>query len=445
MKTGSLSAKWHLLIVTPSYLPFVSGAVVFVEAMSRRLASENYNVTVLTTGARQATDFWRPPPAASTPLPARETVGGVAVERLPLSYPPPAPYTFGLLRRAGHWLQDSGLPITIQLPLLKVLARWMPPLSALNITLERLVLAADLVQLVESSWDGLFTAAAATARRHKKPLVVMPLMHLGSASVQAHFQMAHQVDAYCRAQAVLTLSQREADKYAVLGISPANIHLVPMGVEAPPNVGIAQPGIDFRRELGLNAPTVAFLGANTYDKGAHTLAQAVARLNSTGAPVAVIYAGPQSEELRAYLASQSPETQRVLGDRVRILGVVDEQTKHSLLAACDVLVLPSQVDTFGIVLLEAWLHGKPVIGANAGGIPEVIQDGQTGFLVPFGDVEALAVALRRLFEAPELAAQMGAAGRQQVLTKYTWDRTYGALQRVYASILQDAYQVPRQE
>jgi glycogen(starch) synthase len=435
MKTESQPARRRFLFVTPSYLPFVSGAVAFVAAMARCLVSENHDVTILTTGARQATDFWRPPTVASASLPERETVDGLTVERLSLSYPWPAPYTFGLLRHAGHWLQRSGLPISIQLPLLKVLARWMPPLSAPNLALDRLVFAADLVQLVESSWDGLFTAAAAAARRHEKPLVVMPLMHLGSASVQAHFQMAHQVDAYSRAQAVLALSQREADRYAALGISRANIQLLPMGVEAPPNINITQPNHDLRRELGLNVPTVAFLGANTYDKGAHTLAQAVARLNSMGAPAAVIYAGPQGEELRSFLTSQSPETQRVLADRVRILGLVDEQTKHDLLAACDVLALPSQVDTFGIVLLEAWLHGKPVIGANVGGIPELVQDGETGLLVPFGNVEALATAVRRLVESPALAARLGEAGRQQVLREYTWDRTYRTLSDIYATVL----------
>ena len=436
MKTGFLPARWRFLIVTPSYLPCVSGAVAFVEAMARRLVSENRDVTVLTTGARQATDFWRPPAVASTPLPVRETVDGVTVERLSLCYPWPAPYTFGLLRRAGHWLQHSGLPSTVQLPLLKVLARWMPPLFALNPTLDRLVLAADLVQFVESSWDGLFTATAAAARRYKKPLVVMPLMHLGSARIQAHFQMAHQVDAMQHAQAILALSGREAATYAQLGVEAERTHVIRMGIDPTLPVSLVGGGAEFRDRNGLVSPIVAFLGANTYDKGAFALARATARLVLSGFPVTLVCAGPESARLTAFVATQPHEIQEALAGRLHVLGVVDEPTKHRLLAACTLLALPSQVDTFGIVLLEAWLHGKPVIGANAGGIPEVVQDGETGLLVPFGDVEALATAVRCLVESPVLAAQLGEAGRQQVLRRYTWDRTYQTLNDIYATVLQ---------
>ena len=185
---------------------------------------------------------------------------------------------------------------------------------------------------------------------------------------------------------------------------------------------------------GTTGPLVAFLGANTYDKGAFTLALAVAQLVQAGVPITLVCAGSQGEGLAAFLERQPLDIQNALRDRIRILGVVDEETKHAILTACDLLALPSQVDTFGIVLLEAWLHGKPVIGARAGGIPDLMHDGENGLLVPFGDVSALAAAMRRLVEAPELAARLGAEGRRQVLECYTWDRTYQTLMQVYAEL-----------
>jgi glycosyltransferase involved in cell wall biosynthesis len=99
------------------------------------------------------------------------------------------------------------------------------------------------------------------------------------------------------------------------------------------------------------------------------------------------------------------------------------------------LALPSQVDTFGVVILEAWLHGKPVIGAHASGIPDLVHNEETGLLVPFDDIGNLSAAIRRLILEPGLAVQLGMAGRRRVLQDYTWDETYHALSALYDSVV----------
>jgi glycogen synthase len=422
-----------LLFIAPLYAPGVSGSVAFVSAMTRRLAADGHPVTVLTTNARRASDFWLRP--ADAPLPTHEILDGVTVERLALRYPWPAPYAFGVLRRAGHWLARSPLPAVLQRPLLTALARWMPPLVGRRQSLSDLIAKAELVCAVESSWDGLFVEAATTAMRLRKPFVAMPLMHLGDASVQAHFQMPHQIDAYRGADAVLALSAREAIAYRRLGVAARRIHRIPMGVDVP-SAGLFDPalGTAFRQARGIAHPLVAFLGANTYDKGAFTLALVAAALNQAGEAVDVAFAGPGSNDLRAFLARQPDAVRAALGGHVHLLGLVDEPTKHALLSACDLLALPSQVDTFGIVLLEAWLHGKPVIGADAGGIPELVRADETGLLVTFGDADCLGRAIRRLIADPALAGRLGAAGRARTLQEYTWDHTYRALLRVFQSV-----------
>jgi len=428
----------HYLFVTPYYEPFTSGTVAFVAAMARRLVADGSAVTVLTTNAERASDFWLP--SRATALPRHEMRDGVIVERLALRYPWPAPYTFGVLRRAGHWLARSPIPAALQRPVLRTLSRAMPPLAGLAAALDRLAPAADLVHIEDGSWDGLLCAAADAARRHSRPLVVRPLMHLGEASVQVHFQMAHQVDEYRNADAVLALSAREAAAYERLGVAARRIHRIPMGVDVPPAQdapgSLRDPGLGaaFRQARGITRPLVAFLGAQTYDKGAFTLALAAAALNQAGDAVDIAYAGPGSDGLRAFLARQPDAVRDALDGHIHLLGLVDEQTKHALLAACDLLALPSQVDTFGIVLLEAWLHGKPVVGADAGGIPELVREGETGLLVPFDEADSLARAIRRLIRDPALAAQLGAAGRSRTLQEYTWEHTYRALLRVYQSM-----------
>jgi len=420
----------NLLFVAPSYLPFTGGAQSFLQAMARRLVADGHTVTVLTTNARQATDFWAIPRPAE-PLAAQETLDGVHVGRLPLTYPWPAPYAFGVLRRAGYWLRASHLPATFQRPLLHRLASRMPPVMGLAEALERLVPQADMVQVSDSSWDGLLLASAKAAERHDKPLVVVPFMHLGK-QIRGHFQMLHQVETYRAAAAVVALSQREARAFVGLGVSPERIHVLSMGIDPEvPTVGEAEIAA-FRREHGLTRPIVAFLGANTYDKGAYTAAQAVACLDREGSAVDLVCAGPQGDLLQGFIQTQPPGPLReAMLQRVHILGLVDEATKHRLLAAADVLALPSQVDSFGIVLLEAWLHGRPVIGANVGGIPDLVQPECNGLLVPFGRVEELAAAIRRIVEQPEWAQALGQAGQRQVVERYTWNHTYRDLIRVY--------------
>jgi len=426
----------NILLVAPSYAPFVGGAQTFQRAMARRLVADGHRVTVLTTAAREVADFWLPHATSAAPLRPRELLDGVSVERLAIRHPWPAPYAFGLARRAGLWLQRSGLPTAIQRPLLRRLACWMPPVPGLEAALDRLVPWAHLIQALDSSWDGLFVATASAAQRYGKPLVAIPLMHLSDARVRAHFQMAHQADVYRGAEAVVALSRRETDALAGMGVAPARIHILAMGVDPSSAMDTGdQAVVEFRHRHDVRGRVVAFLGANTHDKGAFTLALAVAQLNAAGLGVDLVCAGPERDRLAAFLRHQPAQVRSALQGRLHLLGIVSEDDKHLLLATCDLLALPSRVDAFGIVILEAWLHGKPVIGADAGGLADLVTPEETGLLVPFGDVSALASAIRRLMTEPELAKRLGTSGQQRTAHCYTWDRTYRRLLAVYSSAL----------
>jgi glycosyltransferase involved in cell wall biosynthesis len=123
---------------------------------------------------------------------------------------------------------------------------------------------------------------------------------------------------------------------------------------------------------------------------------------------------------RTYRAAfDESETGKSLAGRIRFEGKVDEETLNSAYAACDIFVAPSRFESFGLIFLEAMRYGKPVIGCNAGGMPEIITDGDNGFLVPPGDAMALAGAIDRLVRAPSLRAAMGARGREVFLERFT--------------------------
>lgn len=419
-----------VLFVAPSYWPFVSGAQTFLRAMAERLVVDGHTVKVLTTTARCAEDFWRHPEAPSALLP-RETLDGVRVERCRLTYPKPAPFVFSLLRRIGLGLHHLGIPAAFAAPVQRYLARWMPPLEGLHASLEHLAPQSDWIHVVDGSWDGLLLAAASAAAHYRKPLIVLPLMHLGGKTVSAHYQMAHQVQVYRGADAVIALSEHERTVYQSLGVDSNRLHVLRMGVDSLSGGVRAEKAPVSHQDN--NLPEVLFLGANTYDKGVFTLAQAIIQLNREGLGVDLMVAGPRPEDLKRYLQQRPHPEQAIARDHIHILGFVDSTTKHQLLEATALLALPSRVDTFGIVLLEAWQHAKPVIGALAGGIPEVITHGRNGLLVPFGNVEALMEAIRKLLGDPNLAQVLGEAGRAELQT-YTWDSTYAALRRIYEKL-----------
>ena len=95
------------------------------------------------------------------------------------------------------------------------------------------------------------------------------------------------------------------------------------------------------------------------------------------------------------------------------------------------MVLPSEGEAFGIVFLEAWIMGKPVIGPRTVAVSTVIRDGQDGWLVPTADSDAIAAALKRWIDSPVLVRQMGQSGRDRVLERYTSDRIADVIEGVY--------------
>ena len=126
------------------------------------------------------------------------------------------------------------------------------------------------------------------------------------------------------------------------------------------------------------------------------------------------------EPLRAAVAGLG------LSDRVLMLQDVPHDQVGALYAGAAVFCLSSLAEPFGIVLLEAGVHGLPVVATQVGGVPEVIRDGEHGLLVPAADAPSLAAAIRRLLDDATLAQRLAGNLRARVLQEFTWP---GAVQR----------------
>lgn len=123
-----------------------------------------------------------------------------------------------------------------------------------------------------------------------------------------------------------------------------------------------------------------------------------------------------------------------LGDRLLWAGYRDDTPQ--VMAALDVLVLPSvRPEPFGMVVLEAMATGKPVVATAHGGPLETVRDGETGYLVPPGEATALAAALVRLAQQPDLRRRLGQAGRERVCRHFTLAGHVAAFEQLYAELL----------
>lgn len=136
--------------------------------------------------------------------------------------------------------------------------------------------------------------------------------------------------------------------------------------------------------------------------------------------------GPERPELEAQARSLG------IQERVTLLGLRDDIP--DLLACCDLLVLPSLSEGFGVAVLEAMAASKPVVASAIGGVDEVVLDGETGILVPPGDPAALASAIRRILEDPVLARRMGEAGKVRAQL-FSRESMIAGTTRVYEQLL----------
>jgi glycosyltransferase involved in cell wall biosynthesis len=186
---------------------------------------------------------------------------------------------------------------------------------------------------------------------------------------------------------------------------------------APERVSVVGGGVNLellpeahRRPDGAT-PTALFLGAEFYRKGGDLLLRAFARVR----------AGNPAVRLIVLTADPIPADLPLVGVEV-VRPTWDRDAIARLFQRADVFVLPSRLETWGDVVLEAMAYGLPCIGVSGQPMQEIIQDGSTGFLVPAEDEPALACVLGRLLDDAALRRSLGAAGRNRVLSEFTWDR-----------------------
>lgn len=222
-----------------------------------------------------------------------------------------------------------------------------------------------------------------------------------------------------RIEGIITSSEagiREIEK--AFRVRRESIHLVHTGVD----LEVFSPNPDVEKVPG----RVLFVG-NAQDprKGIRVVLEAL-RLLPEGVKLVIVDEGEPHKPYAPALVRQMG-----LGGRVVFTGRLTQEELVDHYRRASVLVLPSAFEGFGLPVVEALGCGTPVVVTDGGSLPEVVGEGEGGFIVPRGDSRALADAIERITRDPSLARDMGNKGRKRMERLFSWDRTASHTEEVY--------------
>lgn len=215
------------------------------------------------------------------------------------------------------------------------------------------------------------------------------------------------------------------------GIPRARLRVVANGVE-PPDEGAELPQARrFRDQLGAGAYRPLWVCAARLEdiKGHEILLEALHRLSQSGLDFVVVMAGEGAR--RAGLERRTADLG--LASKVHFLGSVE--SLGPVLLAADAVVLASREEAQPLSVLEAMARARPVVASAVGGLPDLIEDGESGILVPAADPEALAQALATLHHTPDLGRRLGAQAADRAHGSFTWAHVVERYEAVYDEVL----------
>ena len=207
-------------------------------------------------------------------------------------------------------------------------------------------------------------------------------------------------------------------KILEVGIPEEKIHLRPNFIDAPPLVANS-----YQHGNGY----ALYLGRLSNEKGIRTLIRAFEKLPEVN--LKIVGTGPLEPEVREYARAKDLRN-------IEFLGFKSGEEKWQLIRNSQFAVVPSEwYENFPIVALEYFAAAKPVIASRIGGLPYVVEEGQTGYLFEPGNADDLVATVKRLRNEPAAGATMGRLGRQLVETKYGPEASYNTLMQIFHKVL----------
>lgn len=244
------------------------------------------------------------------------------------------------------------------------------------------------------------------------------------------------------ADAVIAVSRgvREDVLKCYSAVNPDRIHVIHNGID--PEIYRPQPSPETLSRFGIDPsrPFVLFNGRITRQKGLALLLAAALKLDRQY-QVVIVASSPDTPDIAAEVAALAGRVSAERGNLIWIDHFISREDLIHLHSHAAVFVCPSIYEPFGLVILEAMACETPVVASRVGGIPEIVVEGETGYLVDFdpadldGFTSALADRIEKLLSDAPMAARMGTAGRARVLEHFGWRAIASQTVQLYESLL----------
>ena len=365
-----------ILIVTPTYLPIVGGTEQTIYEISKRLINRGIGVTILTRSVKDRT-------ASDEP--------DVNVCRIPL-------------------------------PEIKIYTPWVPITRTVRLLNKiREFCHGGQVDIIHQFHVFSFGAACVLAKKYLKKPLITSLM--GQDTYDPFNPIPKVFNPYqawvVNNSDMVTAPSQDLANHAREQGCKRDINIVPHGVDIykfNPNVS----GAEVRKKLQIREDEIMLFSIQRLDqrKKLDYLIGAMPKVVKENPNIKLVIGGkgPEREKLEL-LASRLN-----IGENIVFVGFITEEDLPKYYSACDLFTFHTTYEAFGLVLAEAMARGKPIISTKAGAIPEVIDDGKTGLLVPPLDSDALAEAILKLANDKGTMTKMANQGRKKVEQEYDWDK-----------------------
>jgi glycosyltransferase involved in cell wall biosynthesis len=407
-----------VLHVVQGYFPAIGGTERLIQMVSEKLvANHGDEVTVFTTPAYNCELFWRTD-QPSLPV-GEETIRGVRVRRYPVC---------NRLNRLRRKLSD--FTTRYKLPRSDYFRTLFGGPIIPGLTQEIARFKADMVAASSFPLMHMYYAVEGS-RLGRKPVVLHGGIHISDAW---GFERPMIYRAIRRADAYIANTTFERDFLISRNIEPSRITPIGVGVDPEPLERGDRSILRRRFRLG-DDPVVAFVGQQVPHKGIDIVIDAMTYVWKEIPKARLLIAGSRttfSDSLGVRI-SRLPTDQKL---NVVVYDNFEESEKPAIYAASNLLAFPSVYESFGIVFVEAWAAGLPVIGCRIDAISSVVDDGIDGLLFTPHDRHDLGRAILRLLKNEEERKRMGEAGRRKVKERYTWDIVAARFREVYLEAIE---------
>jgi len=367
----------RILCVTQRYYPAIGGAENLIKTYLDFLA-KRHDVTVFTSDSLSIDSFWKETKTKS--------------DSKPLEYPV----------KRFEVLIPSKIKNDDNLKMFSLLSNYPGPLMPdLWKALLAKKLEYDLIIVTAFPYDHVIPAYVA-ATKWKIPIISIPLIHDEFPEL---FLTGMRLSLLSTSNRILVLSQNEKKLLTDLGIDDSNIHQIKPYIKKPIiDIGEIH---SFKKKYNLtDKKIVLFTGSKSFVKGIITLIESMKKIWENHDDVILLLIGPTTKEFQNYFG----KLPKFIKKKIIDLEIVDDKTKDLAFESCNFFVLPSKSESFGLVIIESWIHEKPAIGCNILATKELIDHMENGLLVSFDDVNGLSNAISKLLGDNILAENLGRSG-----------------------------------